>query len=116
MRAREIPRVREAEREAVETLITIAVTVVVVNLGVVAVMVVGVKSLCHLQGVTTLVGDIVDCVDRTLMLLADIVPAIEITRVVEEALSLDRADKGNCQREDRFQGNHFVTKLQFEIE
>lgn len=87
-----------------------------VDFRVIAIMVVGVKGLRHLEGVAALVGDVVNSVDCTLVLLADIVPAIEVAGVVEEALSLDRADKGNCQRENIFQGNHFVTKLQSEIE
>lgn len=59
--ARSLPRVGEAEREAVEELIATLIALVVVDLGVVAVVVRGAKvSLGHLEGGGALVDDIGD--------------------------------------------------------
>lgn len=75
--AGEIPRVRQTDHEAVRARVAALVTVVVVYLRVVAVVVVWVKRLSDLDGRVALVDNIGDLVHGALVLLADVVPAVE---------------------------------------
>lgn len=104
----EVPCVGEAERETVKGRVAALVAVVVVDLGVVAVMVVGVVGLGHLERRAALVGDIGDLVDCSLVLLADVVPAAEGAGVVEGSGGEGAGRGDECQGggEDGFEGNH----------
>lgn len=79
----EVPCIRETEGKAIEGRVTTLVAVVVVDLGVVAVVVVGVVGLGHLESRATLVNNVGDLIDGSLVLFANIVPAVEGARVVK---------------------------------
>lgn len=103
-----LPRVGEAEHEAVEELIATLVALVVVDLGVVAVVVRGTKVvLGHLEGGCALVDDIGNFRDGALSFLANEIKAVEVTIVVKGAGGAGRWQKSQGGGEKGLESNHF---------
>lgn len=103
-----LPRVGEAEREAVEELIATLVALVVVDLGVVAVVVRGAQvGLGHLEGRGALVDDVGNFRDGALSFVANKVEAVEVTVVVKGAGGAGRWQKSHGGGEKGPESNHF---------
>lgn len=70
-------------------------------------MVVGIKGLRHLDGRVALVDNVGHLVNGALMLLADVVPALKVSVVVEKDRRLGRRDEdGGCSAEHGLETNH----------
>lgn len=104
----EVPRVGETKCKAIEGRIAAFVAVVVVDLGVVAVVVVGVVGLCHLESRAALIDDVGNLVNGSLVLFANIVPAVESAGIVKRSGG-QRSGGGDDSQggsDDMFDGNH----------
>lgn len=105
---RRLPRIGQAEHEAVEEFITTLVALVVVDLGVVAVMVRGAKVvLGHLESRGALVDNIGNFRDSSLSLCANEVPAVEVAIVVKGAGGAGRWQESQGGGEKGLESNHF---------
>lgn len=103
-----LPRVGEAEREAVEELIATLVALVVVDLGVVAVVIRGSKvGLGHLEGRGALVDDVGNFRDGALSFVANEIKAVEVAIVVKGASGAGRWQKSHGGGEKGLESNHF---------
>lgn len=101
-----LPALTQTERKAVEALVTALVAIVNVDFGVVASGVGSVVGLGHLEGGGLGVGGVGHLLDDAVVFFADVIPAIQVAVVVEEARGGNGED-GHGGGDESSDGDHF---------